>query len=434
MTDQLNPLDLTQLDAGIEITALCNGLRVVTDRMDGVASASLGVWVGAGARHETAAQNGVAHFLEHMAFKGTATRTARDIAEQIEDVGGYLNAYTSREATAFYARVLKEDGALAFDILADILRNPTFAAEDIEVERGVILQEIGMTQDTPDDIVFDWAQERSFPDQALGRPILGPAANVERFDASAFSGFMAERYAPDQMVIAAAGAVDHAEVVALAERLFGDLPAITTEADPAAAYEGGERRVEKDLEQAHVVLGFKAPSYLDEDYFAARVYATLLGGGMSSRLFQEAREARGLCYAIYAQPEHYRDAGLMTVYAGTGAEQTQELLEVVIDQMRSVADGPAQAEVARAVAQMRAGMLMGLEAPSSRCERIARSLLSHGRIPPIAELMEKLTAVDAAGVAAFGGRLNTAATPTLTLYGPIAGAPSLDALSARLAA
>ena len=418
----------------IDITTLPNGVRVVTDRMEGVASATLGVWFGAGSRHERVEQNGVAHFLEHMAFKGTERRTARQIAEEIEDVGGYLNAYTSRESTAYYARVLQEDAPRAFDILADILRNPTFVAEDLEVERGVILQEIGQTLDTPDDIVFDWAQEQAYPDQAIGRPILGPAENVSRFSADDLRGFMGERYAPTRTVIAAAGAVDHAEIVKLAEGFFGDLPALGLGEEAPAAYAGGERRIAKELEQAHVVLGFPSSGYRADDFFASQVYATLLGGGMSSRLFQEVREKRGLCYAIFAQPAAYAETGLLTIYAGTGGDQARELIEVVADEMRGTADKVSDEEVLRARAQIRAGVLMSLEAPSARCERLARGLLTRDRVQPITELIEHIEAVDADAVRAFAGKVNAAAPPTLTLYGPVSDAPDVQALAARLAA
>ncbi len=416
-----------------EVATLSNGVRVVTDPMPGLASTTLGVWYGAGARHETEAENGVAHFLEHMAFKGTDTRNARQIAEEIEDVGGYLNAYTSRETTAYYARVLAEDAPMALEILADILRRPKMSDEDLEVERGVILQEIGQAADTPDDVVFDWAQARAFPDQPIGRPILGPAENVSRFDQSVLRRFMASRYAPERMVVAAAGAIRHEDLVRMAERLFGDLEPLAEPASDAARYEGGETRIEKDLEQAHVILGFPAPGYRDADFFAAQVYATLLGGGMSSRLFQEIREQRGLCYSIFAQPSHYADGGLLTIYAGTGGDQLGELLDVTARELASIGDSATEAEAARARAQIRAGLLMSLESPSARCERVARALLAHGRVTPVAELVAKIDGVDRAAIRRVA-EATLASTPTLTLYGPVAQAPDLAALRARLAA
>ncbi|MEO1328103.1 MAG: pitrilysin family protein [Pseudomonadota bacterium] len=418
---------------GAEITTLSNGVRVATDPMPGLASTTLGVWFGAGARHESAAENGVAHFLEHMAFKGTETRTARRIAEEIEDVGGYLNAYTSREATAYYARVLAEDAPRALEILADILRNPTMSDEDLEVERGVILQEIGQSNDTPDDVVFDWAQEQAFPDQPIGRPILGPAENVKRFDQGALRGFMERLYAPERTVIAAAGAVRHEEMVAMAERLFGDLAPQPAATPADARYLGGERRVVKDLEQAHVILGFPAPSYRAPEFFASQVYATLLGGGMSSRLFQEVREQRGLCYSIFAQPAHYADGGFLTIYAGTGGDQVTQLLDVTAEQLARVGEEATEEEIARARAQIRAGLLMSLESPSSRCERVARALLAHNRVTPVSELVAKIEAVNRDAIRA-AAEATRSATPTLTLYGPVDGAATLEHVRARLAA
>ena len=428
--DATTPAPLTRP----EITTLANGLRVATERLDSVASVSLGVWFGAGARHETEAQNSVAHFLEHMAFKGTPTRTARRIAEEIEDVGGDLNAYTSRETTAYHARVLEQDAACALDVLGDILRNPLFAADDLETERGVILQEIGQCLDTPDDVVFDWAQEVSFPDQPVGRPILGSAQNVSRFDADALRGFMQDVYAPEAMVVGATGAVSHDAIVRQAEALFGDLPRRGAPTPAPTRFGGGEKRVQKDLEQAHIVLSFPAPSYLDDAFFTAQIYSVLLGGGMSSRLFQEARELRGLCYSIFSQVSHYRDGGALTIYAGTSGEQARELLEVTATELRRAAEAIEPREVDRARAQLRAGMLMGLESTSARCERLARGLLSYGRARPVEELIERLEAVDAAGVRAMAEKVLATATPTLALYGPVADAPSYAEFCERLAA
>lgn len=426
-------LDFRDTDAAIEITTLSNGVRVVTDRMTSIASASVGVFVGAGARHESEELNGVAHFLEHMAFKGTTTRSALKIAEEIEDVGGELNAYTSRETTVYYARVLADDAPLALELIADIVRNATMPEEDIEVERGVIIQEIGQSADTPDDVIFDWAQARAFPDQPIGRPILGPLENVQRFGRGDFTGFISSRYTADQMVVAAAGLVEHAEVVALAEKLFGDVPAGSDAAAAPARYVGGDIRVEKDLEQAHVILGFEAPSYKSPEFYASQIAATVLCGGMSSRLFQEIREKRGLCYAIFAQPSHYSDGGWTSIYAGCGGPQIRELLDSSVDELKRAAGSVRSDEVARAKAQIRASVLMGLESPASRCQRVARGLLAHGRIRQIAEVMEKIEAVTPEDVARSVAA-QFSKPPTLAMYGPIAGAPGYDELCSRLSA
>ena len=249
----------------IELHTLSNGFRIVTEDMPGLKSTSIGIWVQAGGRHERLNQNGIAHFLEHMAFKGTKTRSALQIAESIEDVGGYINAYTSREMTAYYARVLEDDVALGLDVIADILLNPAFDPAEIEVERGVILQEIGQTLDTPDDIIFDWLQEVAYPDQALGRTILGPTERVSAFNREDLQGFVSEHYGPNQMILSAAGAIDHDAIVRQAEALFGHLPAVqrAPELLQPARFAGGERREVKALEQVHFALALEGPTYLD---------------------------------------------------------------------------------------------------------------------------------------------------------------------------
>jgi predicted Zn-dependent peptidase len=418
----------------VNVDVLSNGLRVVTERMDGLGSASIGMWVAAGCRHEKADQNGVAHFLEHMAFKGTARRTAAQIAEEIETVGGYLNAYTSRETTAYYARVLGEDAGLAMDLIADILRAPQFAEPEIAVERGVILQEIGQALDTPDDVIFDWLQEVAYPAQAMGRPILGPAERVARFDAGDLRRFVAGHYAPNRMVLSAAGAVDHDQIMRLAERLYGDMVPNPAGLVEPARFLGGERREVKKLEQAHLALAFESPGHADPDVYAAQVFATALGGGMSSRLFQEAREKRGLCYTIFAQASAHADTGSMTVYAGTGAGEVADLAALVVDELRAATEGLTEAELARARAQMKAGMVMGLESPSNRAERHARSLEIWGRVQTVEETVARIEAVDVAAARRIGERMIAAARPAVALYGPVARAPGAAAIAARLAA
>ena len=416
-----------------QLHRLSNGFRIVTERMPGFESASVGIWVGAGGRHEAVEQNGIAHFLEHMAFKGTARRSALQIAEQIEDVGGYINAYTSREVTAYYARVLAGDVPLALDLIGDIVLHPAFEPREIEIERGVILQEIGQALDTPDDIIFDWLQEAAYPEQPIGRTILGPTERVAAFSRADLRRFTAQHYGPGQMILAAAGAVDHDEIVRLAEAAFGHLPP-QPQADAAPGlYRGGEVRTARDLEQAHLALAFDQPGYRDDDIYLAQVYAGALGGGMSSRLFQEAREKRGLCYTIFASVAACSDSGLLTIYAGTGAEDVGDLARLTIDELRRCADDMTEAEVARARAQMKSGMLMGLESPSSRAERLARVVAIWDRVPPLSEAIEKIEAVDAAAVRAHAERL-LRTDPTLALYGPVDAAPDVAELRARLAA
>lgn len=415
----------------VQTATLPNGFRIVTEYMPGLESAAIGIWVTAGGRHERPEQNGIAHFLEHMAFKGTETRSALQIAEAIEDVGGYINAYTSREVTAYYARVLRNDVGLALDVVADILRNPVFDPKEIEVERHVILQEIGQAADTPDDIIFDWLQEKAYPDQPIGRTILGETDRVSGFSKDDLATFVSEHYGPDQMILSAAGAVDHEAIVAQAEALFGDMIARPALIADAARFHGGESRKVKDLEQAHLALAFESPGYRDPNFYAAQVYSVALGGGMSSRLFQEIREKRGLCYTIFAQTGAYSDTGMTTIYAGTSGEEIKELTNLTIDEMKRAADEMSPAEVARARAQMKAGLLMGLESPSSRTERLARMIQIWGEVPSLEDTVSRIDSVTTGDVRAFGEQLVRKAPVAMALYGPVGDAPDLTTLSKR---
>lgn len=417
----------------VKTHTFANGFRIVTENMPGLKSSSIGVWVNAGCRHERADQNGIAHFLEHMAFKGTTSRSSLEIAESLENVGGYLNAYTSREMTAYYARVLEEDVPLALDVISDIVLNPIFDAREIEVERGVILQEIGQYNDIPDEIVFDWLQETAYPDQPMGRPILGPSDKVRAFGRDDFQEFVGHHYVPGEMILAAAGAVDHDAIVRAAEAAFGGLETKRESTVEPAAFQGGEWRRSKDLEQAHFAMALPGPSYRDADIYTAQVHALVLGGGMSSRLFQEAREKRGLCYSIFAQAGAFADGGMITIYAGTGEEQLGELAHVTIDELKRAADDMTEEEVERARVQMKASMLMGLESPSSRCERLARMLSIWDRVPSLEETVEKIEAVDLGGTRDYAGRL-TEGAPAMVLYGPVEDAPAFDTLAGRLVA
>ena len=413
---------------------LANGFRIVSENMPGLQSAAIGIWVTAGGRHERIDQNGIAHFLEHMAFKGTERRSALQIAEAIEDVGGYINAYTSREVTAYYARVLKEDVALALDVIGDIVLNPVFDPREIEVERGVILQEIGQAHDTPDDVIFDWLQEESYRDQPLGRTILGPAERVSSFSRADLSAFVAENYGPEQMILSATGAVDHDLLVRLAEEMFGYLTQRKGTLAEPALFTGGEARREKALEQAHFALALEGPGYRDDAIYTAQIYSSALGGGMSSRLFQEVREVRGLCYTIFAQTGAYADTGTTTIYAGTSAGQVAELAGITIDEMKRAAEDMTEAEVARARAQMKAGMLMGLESPSNRAERLARLVQIWGKVPSLEDTVARIDAVTTADVRAFAERMAVEAPAALALYGPVSAAPNLAELQERRAA
>lgn len=414
----------------VEITTLNNGLRVVTDHRPGFETAAVGVWVDVGARYETAPQNGIAHMLEHMAFKGTRSRSAQDIAEQIEAVGGHLNAYTGREHTAYFARVLRDDVRLGVDILADILQHSAFDPEELERERTVILQEIGQAEDTPDDIIFDRLQETAFPDQPLGRAILGTAERVAGMPRDELADFMGRHYQGSRMVLCSAGAVDHSEMVALAGEMFADLPNRPDSPMEKALYQGGDYRDNRTLEQVHLTLAFPGLAYDDEDFYTLQVLSTLFGGGMSSRLFQEVRERRGLCYSVFSFASSYVDGGLFGIYAGTGADELDQLVDVVGDELVKLADGVSEEEVDRGRAQLKAGTLMSLESSSARAEQLARQLLIFGRPIPMEELVARIDAVDPAAVARVAGRL-ARNRPTIAALGPIGKLASYDDIAAK---
>ncbi|MFO1247403.1 MAG: pitrilysin family protein [Alphaproteobacteria bacterium] len=403
----------------LEISKLSNGLTVVTDPMPSLESAALGVWVNTGSRNEKPAEMGVSHMLEHMAFKGTTSRSARAIAEEIEAVGGVLNAYTSREQTAFHARVLKADVPLALDMIADILTNPTFEHAEIERERQVVLQELGQARDTPDDIVFDHLQSEIYKDQPLGWPILGDEDTVNAFSRDMLKAYMASNYRLDGMTLIASGAVTHDAILALAEEKCGGLNRGAVPICTPAHYTGGDFREVSDLEQAHVAYAFPGMSNADPDYFVAQIYATALGGGTSSRLFQEAREKRGLCYSIYAFSSGFQDSGFLGVYAGTGEDEAAEISAVIAGEMDAIAGNLTEAEVARARAQLKVSLLMGMERPGTRAEQIAGQLFALGRVQPAAEIVAQLDAIDAAAVKRYAATVMQAGAPTIAAVGPV---------------
>jgi len=415
----------------VEQSQLANGMRVVTDRMESVETVSLGVWTRVGTRYEEASLNGVSHMLEHMAFKGTARRNAYGIAEEIEAVGGHMNAFTSREVTAYHATILKEDVALATDIIADILQHSLFEQGELERERDVVLQEIGQANDTPEDVVFDGFQLAAYPDQPLGMPVLGPPEIVSGLTRDQLIGYMQTHYSAPRMVFAAAGKLDHDEIVALVEDHFSDLPSGEGTLAEAASYRGGDTREDRTLEQAHLVMGFDGVGYHDPDYYAAGVASTLLGGGMSSRLFQEIREKRGLVYSIYSFASSYSDGGLFGVYAGTGEQGLGELMPVLCDELARAATDIGGEELARAKAQLRAGIVMSLESSYSRSEQIAGQVGIYGAAVPIEELQSRIAAVTEEDVMRVIARILSSA-PTIAAIGPIKALESYDAVSARL--
>lgn len=421
----------------VEITRLSNGLTIATETMPTLESAALGVWVKSGARDETADEHGLAHLLEHMAFKGTSSRSARDIAEAIEDVGGELNAATSVETTSYYARVMGEDVPLALDILSDILLDSRFDDEELDREGQVILQEIGAAEDTPDDIVFDHFQASAFEGQIVGRPILGTRETVRGFTADSLRGYLKRQYTPGRMVVSAAGAVSHEDIVKRVTEAFGHLPADDgTAVEPVrpALYTGGEYRMDRDLADAQIVFGFEGRPYYQRDFYASQVLSVILGGGMSSRLFQEIRERRGLCYAISAFHWSFSDTGLFGIHAATGEEELAELGPVIFDELARLADGITDREVDRARAQIRSSLLMSQESPASRAGQMARQLMFNGATITNVELLDRLAAISARRLADLAGATFVDTRPTLAAIGPLGKLPSMKELAPRLGA
>jgi predicted Zn-dependent peptidase len=420
-------------DGSVRVTRLDNGLTIATDHIPHVETVALGAFVGVGTRHEAAEMNGVAHLLEHMAFKGTDTRSARDIAEEIEAVGGLLNAYTGRESTAYYAKVLKEHAPLALDIISDILLNPRFDEEELQRERQVILQELGQAHDTPDDIIFDHFQETAFPDQGVGRPVLGRSEIIAGLGPEDLRAYMQRFYGAETMVISAAGKIDHDQFVEMASKAFAPLGKVRPDAAEPARYVGGDYRETRDLEQVHVILGLPGVGYRDPDYYAAAVLATLLGGGMSSRLFQKVREERGLVYTVFCFHNAASDSGLFGVYAGTGEKEVAELMPVVCEEIADVAKNVSADELARARQQLKASILMGRESTSGRCEQLASHLLIYDRPLSTQEIVEGVESVGVDQVQALARRL-AESRPTLTSLGPVERVEPFDRIAGRFAA
>jgi predicted Zn-dependent peptidase len=411
----------------VHISKLPNGLHVVTDTIASVETISCGAWFNVGTRHETKEINGIAHMLEHMAFKGTKRRNALQIAEEIESVGGYLNAYTAREVTAYYARILKNDLPLAVDIVADILQNSTFDETEFEREQGVIIQEIGQSNDTPDDVIFDHFQDTAYPNQPMGWPTLGTEDIIRSLKPDNVKAYMADHYSLKHMVFAAAGNVQHHDVVELCKKHFTTLPEDKPLSAKPSLYKGGEFRQEKDLEQAHIILGFEGVPFNHKDYYGYLVYSTLLGGGMSSRLFQEIREKRGLVYTVSSYTSSYKDSGLFQIYAGTGPDEVGELVPVMCEELKKTTHSLNEDEIKRSKAQLKAGLMMGLESTSNRCERIANQMLIYGRtLSPeeICLLIDQVTLDDLQRIATT----LIHQPPTLTSLGPIAKIPTLKTI------
>lgn len=417
----------------VEITCLPNGLYVVTHNLPHLETVALGIWVKAGARDERPEENGIAHFLEHMAFKGTERRSAQAIAEEIESAGGEINAATGMETTTYFARVLKNDWSLALDILADIFTGSVLDPEELERERDVILQEIAAAHDQPDDLVFDLAQAACYGDHPLGRSILGTAELIGGVTRDQMLAWRGRNYWASRIVVAAAGNIDHRAFAAETERLLGKIETGQQPQREPPVFTPKSETATKPLDQAHLVLSFAAPGYRDPEIYTLQVLSNILGGGMSSRLFQEVREKRGLCYSVFSFGAAYEDGGQIGVYAATSPEHAPELLNLTSGIMLSVARDVTEAEIARAKAQLKASLVMNLESASARCDQIARQFLAFGMVPSIATLVAKIEAVTAEEVRQLAEKLFKSHTPAFSAVGQLSTLSSYDEIAGHFA-
>lgn len=417
----------------IQTTTLPNGLRVITDTVASVDSVAIGIWAHVGTRNEAAADNGVAHLVEHMMFKGTQKRSSRDIAEVIENVGGHMNAYTSREITSYHIHLLKEDVDLALDVLSDMIQNSTMPEDELAKERYVVLQEIGMCNDTPDDVVFDHFYETAYPKQALGAPILGRGDIIESMSRDTLMGYVKKFYTPQNLVISAAGNIKHDTLVQMVQEKFDALPDNQTRDNDVGQYQGGDFRQQKELEQAHLILGFQGISRTDDDYYTAQALATILGGGMSSRLFQTIREDRGLVYSIYAFHSSYVDNGVFGVYAGTGEKDVAELIPVTCDELLKATHDLSEDEIIRVKAQLKAGLLMGRESMMSRADSQAKTLIFRNKAIDVENIKSKVDAIDKAALQRVATKIFSSPL-TVTGLGPLSKLENFDTIKNRLAA
>jgi predicted Zn-dependent peptidase len=414
------------------LTRLPSGLRVVTDANPALKTAAIGVFVGVGSRNERAEEHGLSHLIEHMAFKGTRRRNALAIAETIENVGGDINAETSAEQTGYFAHVLAEDAALALDVLADIYVDSQYDKEELAREKGVILQEIGAVEDTPDDLVFDLTSAAAWPDQPIGRPILGTRESVSGFGREAIQAYLQRNYLASTTLVVGAGAVNHEGLIELADEKFSALEASETEPPVGARYSGGETLLKKPLEQTHLVIAFEGRGIIAADHDAAQVFAAATGGAMSSRLFQEVREKRGLAYAIHAFHWGYQETGLFGFYAGSEARKAGELTAAALDCLSQAAESLSEIEVGRAKAQMKVATLTALESPQARIQQLARQTFAYGAPLTLEEITTRIDRIEVADARAAGAAMLLSA-PTVAAIGRIGKVIGAAGVARRLA-
>ena len=373
----------------VKITKLTNGLRIATDEMSEIETVSIGVFVKTGSRNESIKLNGISHFLEHMAFKGTKKRNAKQIAEEFEGIGGYINAYTSREKTVYYVKVLKEYAEFAVEFLADILQNSIFDSQEIKKESQVILQELAMTIDTPDDIIFDYFQETAFPNQSLGRSILGIEKNIKKFSRSDFINYIDKQYSYKNIVVSASGNIKHDDLNKWVKKYFTKLSKNSPESIEKSNYVGGFFKKEKKLEQINYLLGFEGVSNHDKKYYEAQILSMILGGGMSSRLFQEIRENNGLAYSIYSFNSCFSDSGIFGIYGGTTPDKCEKMINSISEQIKKICNKIDDDELQRVKTQFCASLKMAKESTSSRMQRLGSDVLLFNKTYSDEDVIEK---------------------------------------------
>jgi predicted Zn-dependent peptidase len=387
----------------VKRTVLPGGLRIITEQMPSVRSAAIGIWVNVGSRDEVASQTGSAHYLEHLLFKGTKNRTALDISSTIDAVGGEMNAFTSKEVTCFYTRVLDTSVPEAIEVLVDMITSATITSVDVDQERQVVLEEIAMRDDDPADIVHEQFSRALYGDAPLGRSILGTVENISSLSRRSIHGFYRKYYTPDRLVVAVAGNIDHASIVKQIRKAFNlggfdlggeETPYVPSKVKTKVSHSGGFVKFDKTTEQANLVIGVPGLDRADERRYIQSVFNAALGGGMSSRLFQEVREKRGLVYTVYSFGQQFQDAGMAGVYAGCSPKNLEQVTQVITGVLDEVAlNGITEAELVKAKGQVSGGMVLGLEDTSSRMSRIARSEMNHGYVPSVSQVLERISAV-----------------------------------------
>ena len=401
----------------VEFKILDNGMSIINDQID-IESASIGVWIGAGSSNEKKDECGIAHMLEHMAFKGTKNRNAETIAREIEDVGGDINAYTSKEVTAYYLKVLKENAELGIEILSDIIKNSTFPKEEIERERGVIISEIGQSYDSPEDRVFENFTKTAFKNQPMGRPILGTKETVSSFQKSNFKLFLNSNYTPENMVVSMSGNLNKDKFFKIVEERFSDIKNNNKPEKVNSEWTTGFIAEDRDLEQTQLVFGVEGLKNIDINRFSLRALSIILGGGMSSRLFQEIREKKGLCYSIFSFTQMQNSSGVFGFYAGTSPKDVDYLLESSLKELKKIKKFISAEELNRAKAQMKSGFIMAHESNSSRSEYFAKNMINFGKIIGADEVIASIEKISTNSIYDLCDKLLTSANPVLSVIGP----------------